>query len=102
MDACVGSAKSPASSWAATSTSAHASGAALSTQNLQTVLDVLNDVKPEPFAAYMKSKGCDPDEGWRLNLPAAVAAQMPGPFALPRYVFASPHVAPGLYLLPLL
>lgn len=101
MDDFVGSAKSHASNWAATSTSAHACGTALCTQ-IQNVLKALENLEPEPFAAYMRSKGCDPDDGWRLNLPAAVAAQTPGPFALPRYVFASPHVDPGLYYLPML
>ena len=71
-------------------TTASTASTALTYEGLKAAIDSLPHIPPEPLGEYMRERGCPPEEGWLLFLPASMRDDA-GPFP-PTYVRFSPAI----------
>lgn len=64
---------------------------------MRDLIEAIANIPEEPFAKYMKVKGYNPDDGWVLVIPPALAEAFDGS-RLPSYVMVSHHVGYPMFL----
>lgn len=68
-----------------------------STLTMETIIEVMKLLPRDPIAEWMLGKGCDPDKGWVLIIPAGAVEHFS--FPLPSYVRESQFVSGQAILL---